>query len=99
MLVIRVELKVKPEEKTNFVEFVKGHNAESKEFEGCLWFETYRSLSQEDTFVIYEEWQSQETFDVYKNSDLFKRSMQTFGAMFAGPPNSAYYSAESLPVH
>lgn len=97
MLVIRVLVKVKPEEKTGFINHMKHEMAEVKEmFAGCEKFNLYGDIARENTFMLYEEWQSQVNFDAYKNSDYFKKNGEKLFAMMAEPPDSAYFKAEVL---
>ena len=96
MIVIRVVVKVKPEEQVNFVNHMKQEMVEVKQFSGCEKFRLYTDVTNENTFLLYEEWQSQTNFDAYKNSDYFKQNGEKLFPMMAEPPDSAYFEAEIL---
>ena len=97
MIVIRVEVKVKPEETAGFVNHMTQEMSEVKEqFGGCERFNLYEAVADENTFLLYEEWESQTSFDAYKNSDYFKRNGEKLFAMMAEQPDSAYFEAAVL---
>lgn len=39
---------------------------------GCKYFEIYRSDDDENEFLVYEEWSSQEAFNAYQEQGYFK---------------------------
>ena len=96
MIVIRVLVTVKPEEKENFVNHIKQEMVDVKQFAGCEKFNLYADVANKDTFLLYEEWQSQTYFDAYKNSDDFKQNGEKLFPMLAEPPDSAYFEAEII---
>jgi quinol monooxygenase YgiN len=69
---------------------------EVKQFSGCEKFRLYADVTNENTFLLYEEWQSQTNFDTYKNSDYFKQNGEKLFPMMAEPPDTAYFEAEIL---
>ncbi len=97
MMVIRVAVKIKPEEAANFVNHIQQEMIEVKQqFTGCERFNLYRDIADENTFLLYEEWQSQANFEAYKNSDYFKQNGQKLFPMMVEPPDSAYFEAQIL---
>lgn len=97
MIVIRVLVNVKPEASAAFVDLAKQEMVEVKQkFVGCERFALYSDVVQKDTFLLYEEWQTQENFDAYANSDYFKKNSEKLFAMMAGEPDTAYFRAEAL---
>lgn len=97
MIVIRVAVTVKPEEKLNFVNLMQQETTEVKQFAGCERFNLYTDIVDENTFLLYEEWQTLADFEAYKNSDLFKQNGAKLFPMMSGAPDSAYFQAEMLP--
>ncbi len=96
MIVIRVLLQIKADVTENFVHHMKQETKEMQSFEGCERFALYSDVSDENTFLLYEEWQTQHHFDAYKNSETFKKNGEKVFPMIAGKPDSAYFSAELL---
>jgi quinol monooxygenase YgiN len=98
MIVIRVLLNIKPEEKPEFLSHVQESIAISRQFEGCSAFSVYEDIQQENAFLLYEEWDSQQNFDAYKASEHFQETGRVLFPMMSGDPSSAYFNAEALPA-
>ncbi|TBR41770.1 antibiotic biosynthesis monooxygenase [Marinomonas agarivorans] len=94
MIVIRVRLNVSPEHETQFVNNVQSEVENNKTLAGCLTYSLYKDMSQDNHFLIYEEWDSMASFDAYKNSDGFRTIMAALGPLLAGKPDSMYFDAE-----
>lgn len=95
MHIIRVVIQVKPESREAFREIAK-HEFEQvpQRFEGCLRFAYWDSIVNPGEAMIYEEWQTAEAFDRYRNSDYFKELGSKLFPMLAGKPDAAYYRGE-----
>lgn len=96
MIVVRVLVQVKPENKTSFVDLMKNDVTTTQDFDGCVHFEVYQDIKSDDTFVLYEEWENQTKFDAYRNSDYFKELGGQIFPLLEGSPNSAYYDASLI---
>jgi quinol monooxygenase YgiN len=94
MIVIRVQMQVQPERKMEFLELLGQEALKVRALEGCLKFDMFEQVSEDNTLLLYEEWQTLGQFDAYRTSDMFKQNGQKLFAMMAGKPDSAYYSAE-----
>ena len=98
MIVIRVAVKVKPEAKANFVRQIKQEMGEvKKQFPGCERYTLYTDVTDDNKLMLYEEWQSQASFEAYKESDYFKQNGELLFPMMAEPPDSAYFNAALIP--
>lgn len=98
MIVIRVLVNVKPEAKLDFVNHMKREMVEVDEkFAGCEKFALYGDVTKENTFLLYEEWQTRENFDAYRASEYFQQNGKKLYAMMADTPDSAYFTAEAIP--
>ena len=98
MIVIRVAVKVKPENKADFVQQIKQEMIEVKQkFDGCERYALYTDITNEDQMLLYEEWQSQANFDTYTSSDYFKKNGEKLFPMMAEPPEAAYFDAALIP--
>ncbi|MCB0032889.1 MAG: antibiotic biosynthesis monooxygenase [Anaerolineales bacterium] len=96
MVVIRVQVTVKPEEQTNFVAHLTQEAAEVQTWPGCKQFQLYQDVTAEHRYLLYEEWESLESFDHYRHSEQFKTNGAKLFPMMADKPNSAYFTAEQL---
>jgi quinol monooxygenase YgiN len=96
MVVVRVAVQVKPEERVKFLEQVQREMKEIQRFEGLLKFKVYEDPLAGNSFLLYEEWQTLENFNAYRYSDFFKQNGQIFSPMMSAKPDAAYYSAEVI---
>jgi quinol monooxygenase YgiN len=96
MMVIRVVLKVKPEQEAAFAAFLADESAAVRQLDGCLRYALFKATDAEHTYLLYEEWASQAAFDAYKAGPLLKKSFEVLGPMMAGPPDSAYFTADKV---
>lgn len=93
MIVIRVVMNVQPEYKGRFLELLSQEAKEVRQLEGCVRFNIFEDVSRENTLLLYEEWQTLESFDAYRTSAAFKETGQQLFPLIDGKPDSAYYSA------
>lgn len=96
MIVIRVSIQVQPEKRHDFMQFMIHSIALSRGYEGCLKFSLYDDVSDENTFFLYEEWQSLTDFNRYRESEHFKESGAVLFPMMTGAPETAYYEAQPI---
>lgn len=95
MHIIRVQVNVKPEKKEAFIAHLNQEAVTVKqEFKGCEKFGLFVDTTDNNGFLLYEEWQSQELFNAYRESGLFKQNGAKLFPMMAGKPDSAYFAAE-----
>lgn len=98
MMVIRVKVQVKPENKANFIDVMTESIGISRQFDGCLNFDLYEDVTDDNALLLYEEWDTTENFDAYKASDHFTASGKVLFPLMDGSPDSAYFDAERVPV-
>lgn len=94
MLVIRVKIQVVPQNKATLIKTLQEDIAISRQFAGCVQFNLYQDMADDNNMLLYEEWESSNQFDVYKASDHFKKLSEKLFPLMAGDPDSAYYQAE-----
>lgn len=96
MIVIYVQAKVKSDKRNEFLTNVEKDLTTSRAFPGCLQFGWNEEVTQPNTFLLYEEWDSLEAFNAYKDSDHFRQVGSALMPLLAEPPKSAYYTAAPL---
>lgn len=96
MIVIHVKVKVKEDRRADFIQHANQEVKVARGYNGCLQYYWAEALDEPNIFSIYEEWESPEAFDRYKDSDHFKHLNEVFAPLMAAPPLSNYYSATSL---
>ena len=93
MIVIRIRLSVNSENETAFVQYLQEEAQKNKTLAGCLDYTLYKDLSKDNAFLLYEEWDTMEAFELYKDSKAFHQIMATLSPLLAGKPDSAHYEA------
>lgn len=96
MIVIRVLMQVKPEHRQDFLSFMDTSITVSNAFDGCLKYQLYQDTHADDTFLLYEEWETRAHFDAYLESDHMAESRTALFPMLAGKPDSAYFDAQII---
>lgn len=94
MIIIRVAMNVQPENKEKFLGLLEQEARGVRRLEGCLKFNIFEDVSSENALLLYEEWQTLESFNAYRTSAAFKETGQQLFPLMEGKPDSAYYSAE-----
>ena len=94
MMVIRVVVKVKPDQEEAFQNYIQEEALAVRKMAGCDRYAFYADTTEPQTYLLYEEWASAEAFDAYKQSPALKKSFEVLGPMMAGPPDSAYFAAQ-----
>ena len=63
---------------------------------GCLKYDWYRASGQFRQFIAYGEFDSQENFEEYLDSEVFQRMGQELRPFLAAPPVFKHYEATIL---
>jgi quinol monooxygenase YgiN len=61
---------------------------------GCLYYEIFAAQSKPNSYLLYEEWERKEDFDVFKMSAEFKYIGEQLTQSLDGAPTYTYYSAD-----
>jgi quinol monooxygenase YgiN len=96
MIVVRVQLQVKPENREAFIGAFTRHAEKSRQFAGCEAFNMLEDVQNGNTYSLYEEWASAEAFDAFRNSEELKASGSTLFPFIDGKPTSSYYEAARI---
>ncbi|MDV0446556.1 putative monooxygenase YcnE [Methanosarcinaceae archaeon Ag5] len=83
MLIVLAYMKIKPEFKEEFLLTTKPLIAKSRAEPGCISYALYESTEKEDTFIMVEQWKTQNIFDSHVASDHFKAFGVTGGPLLA----------------
>ena len=94
MIVIRIKLKVDQSNKEELLRYLQSEVERNKTLAGCLAYTLYQDVSETDAFLLYEEWESIDVFNDYKNSENFGRIMAKVFPLLNSKPDSAYFDAE-----
>ena len=98
MMVIRVVIDVVPAQRDAFVAYLTEEAERVREMDGCERYALYGDATEDNRFLLYEEWASAEAVDAYRTSDALRQSFTVLGPMMARPPDSAYFAAAPQPT-
>jgi quinol monooxygenase YgiN len=94
MILIRIKLKVDPLNKEALVSYLKSEVESNKTLAGCLAYTLYQDVSEPDELLLYEEWESMDVFNDYKDSETFGEIMAKVFPLLKGKPDSAYFDSD-----
>jgi quinol monooxygenase YgiN len=93
MIVIHIQAKINPENRTVFLDRIRHDSAVSRQFAGCTRWSWAEDVSEANRFVLYEEWETPEAFAAYRNSAHFKEVGAAMFPLIDGQPVTAYFQA------
>jgi len=96
MIVIRVNTQVKADKRSEFLVAVQEETPESRAFAGCVSYVWSENIHQPNEFSLYEEWETLDHLNAYKNSGHFERMGKVLFPLFTEHPESSYYEAALL---
>jgi quinol monooxygenase YgiN len=98
VIVIHVQVKIKPEKRSEFLHLIEQDVNDTHLQPGCVEYQWLANTNDPNSFTLYEEWESQADFDAFKNSGYFQQLNSAFAALIAEAPKSHYYAAEAIPA-
>lgn len=96
MLVVGGRFKVKPERRADMVKLATALYPPSRAEKGCLHYSCYQDAGDPDSFLFFEEWESQEALDKHFATPYFQDFMARFPEMITGQPVIKIYSIGSV---
>ena len=96
MIIINVRTQVRPDKRDEFLAAIEQETPISRDFPGCISYVWSEQLGAANQFALYEEWETRQSFDAYRNSAHFQYLMPTFTAFFSDSPQSSYYEGALL---
>ncbi len=99
MQIIKTRINVKPENKDEFASYLQHIAGDvQREHSGCIQFELLSVINNGASFVLYEEWKSEDEFFALRQSDLFKQIGQKVIPMLLGKMEMTRFVAEAVSV-
>lgn len=96
MIVVGGRFKVKPERRADMVKLATALYPSSRAEKGCLHYSCYQDAGDPDSFVFFEEWESQEVLDKHFQTAYFQDFMKRFPEMITGTPVIKLYTVGSV---
>lgn len=96
MIVVGGRFKVKSERRADMVKLATSLYGPSRAEQGCLHYCCYQDAGDPDSFVFFEEWESQEVLDKHFQTSYFQDFMKRFPDMITGTPVIKLYNVASV---
>jgi (4S)-4-hydroxy-5-phosphonooxypentane-2,3-dione isomerase len=96
MIVISVQVKVRPENRAQFIEAIQKDRHLALQLPGCTRFVWAEDVDTPNQFMLYEAWETQDAFDTYRYSEGFKALGAVLFPLMDGAPLTNYYTAAPL---
>src|SRR5690348_8309930 len=96
MIVIRVIVNTTPEKSAEFLAEVEQDTAEAHGFAGCIAYQWTVSVQEPTRFLLYEEWETLDALNAFKNSEYFQNNGKALFPLISGKPDSVTYEAAAL---
>ncbi len=94
MLIQMVNIKVKEGHAAEFLEAFRINYEGTRSEPGNLRFDVLRDPQDENTFLIYEVFQSAEALEDHRKTEHYKECVRMIDPILAGPRTKVYYNAE-----
>lgn len=96
MVVISGKFTVKPERKADMIRLATALFPPSRAETGCISYNCYQQADDQNAFLFFEEWASQEAIDRHFETPHFKKFMADFPSMIVGTPVIKIYSVSGV---
>ena len=73
MIIATLRMTVRPEERDGFVRTIRGMLEPTRVECGCMSFNLYQDIKDENTFILVEEWETNTDFDSHIRKDGYKK--------------------------
>ncbi|NRP21244.1 (4S)-4-hydroxy-5-phosphonooxypentane-2,3-dione isomerase [Ensifer adhaerens] len=94
MLIQMVSINVKEGHAAEFLEAFRINYEGTRSEPGNLRFDVLRDPQDENTFLIYEVFQSAEALEEHRKTEHYKECVRMIDPILAGPRTKVYYNAE-----
>jgi quinol monooxygenase YgiN len=88
MLIRIVKMTFQPERTKDFIKAFESRKDLIGNFEGCAGVELLRDIQQENVFLTYSKWQSEQALELYRQSELFQTTWDEVKKWFNGKPEA-----------
>ncbi|CAN7747568.1 MULTISPECIES: antibiotic biosynthesis monooxygenase [Ensifer] len=94
MLIQMVSIKVQEGHAAEFLQAFRINYEGTRREPGNLRFDVLRDPQDENTFLIYEVFQSAEALEDHRKTEHYKECVRMIDPILAGPRTKVYYNAE-----
>ena len=94
MLIQMVSINVKPGHAAEFLEAFRINYEGTRQEPGNLRLDVLRTPEDENSFVMYEVFKSQEALDEHRKTPLYQECVRRIDPILAGPRTKTFYVVE-----
>ena len=77
-IMIVVEFEVKPEQRIQFIELMKGHAQRSRAEDGCQQFDVLIPQDDRNRVLLVEAWRDQAALDAHSSGPMLAQTRETY---------------------
>lgn len=81
-----VKMTFQKDKTDDFLKWFEEHKNKIKNFEGCLHLELWRDAEQPNIFYTFSIWDSQESIEKYRQSEVFQKVWSYTKTLFQDKP-------------
>ena len=96
MLIRFVRMTFQEDRLTDFLAIFEASKAQIRAFPGCHHLELLRDLDQPNVRMTHSRWESPDTLEAYRQSDLFRTTWAATKVLFADKPLA--FSTETVEI-
>ena len=86
MIVITAKITAKPEKRESLIQLIRNLSQFSRQDHGCISFNCYTDSTNQNSFLFYEEWASQDDIDATFKTAHVKDFMREIPELIIGEP-------------
>jgi quinol monooxygenase YgiN len=86
MLMVTGKFEINPNERDEFLDFVRTLIPVERSVAGCLGFDIYEDVLTANTFLVLEQWEDEAALDTYSATDAYIEHDDTLTSFVIGEP-------------
>lgn len=96
MIVVAGTIEIKPDKREEAVQVALRMSQATQAEEGCIHYQFYGDLSDPNTFLVFEEWETAEALEAHFETEHMKEFRQQLPGLVAGGRNIKRYEIKSV---
>lgn len=96
MVIVHIIVQVKPGEQENFTSMMATFVADTLQVPSCTEFILYQRVQNENSFGLYEEWETADDFNAYTQTERFTQFRNALEPLISAAPVSNRYEVQAL---
>ena len=84
MLMVTGKFAINPDERDEFLDFVRTLIPVERSVTGCLSFDVYEDVATANTFLVFEQWEDEAALDAYVETEAYAEHDDTLSSFVLG---------------